>query len=329
MEVIPDLSKQLFRVNTGNFEDTALAVFRYQAANNEVYRQYLAYLGIKVSDIRSVSAIPCLPIDFFRTHRVISGHPAIEKTFISSGTTGESPARHHVADLKLYEESFTRCFEIFYGPVQDYCLLGLLPSYLERENASLVFMVEKLMQQSGHPLNGFYLDNMDQLAITLQKLEGSRQKAVLIGVSFALLDFAERYSFPVNQTIIMETGGMKGRREELTRPDLHERLIKSFRVEGIHSEYGMTELLSQAYALREGRFLTPPWMQVNIRDPYDPFSGLPSGASGAINIIDLANIHSIAFLATHDIGIKHTDGTFEVLGRLDHSAVRGCNLMVD
>ena len=332
--MIPGLQEDLniFNVKSGDFLSLALKIFRHQAAENPVYRSYLAALSREVSTVNSLDNIPFLPIRFFKTHRVVSGEAGeLGSVFESSATTGLNVSRHYVKDLHLYEESFFRNFEMNYGPARDLCIIGLLPSYLERKNSSLVYMVDHLIKRSAHTESGFYLNEFGLLTETLQCLEIKKQKTLLIGVSFALLDFAEQYPSPFQHTIVMETGGMKGRREELIREELHSRLKKAFGLGCIHSEYGMTELLSQAYSPEDGIFRAPPWMHVMARDEEDPLSIRIPGdrpVSGALNIIDLANIHSCSFIATDDIGRVHPDGRFEVLGRMDGSDLRGCSLMI-
>jgi hypothetical protein len=323
------LIRQVFSVsNTNDFEQAALAVFRFQYQNNAVYRSYCDALSIPVDRIGGIHQIPFLPISFFKTHNVICGVNSITGlVFESSGTTGMQPSRHLVPDKQLYEQSFRQTFTQFYGPVQDYCILGLLPSYLERRHSSLVYMVHDLITHSSHGQSGFYLYDFDTLAQTLQQLESAGQKTILFGVTYALLDFAEQHPMPLHHTIVVETGGMKGRKKELLRAEVHGLLKKSFCLNSIHAEYGMTELLSQAYAMQEGRFKMPLWMRVLVREEDDPLAVHSGIATGGINIIDLANIYSCAFIATEDSGRLHGDGTFEVLGRLDHAEVRGCSLL--
>ena len=318
---------KIFEKGSLDFEALALDIFRYQRKNNAVYGAYVEALGVDPSRVERLEAIPFLPIRFFKTHAVKTGDFEPEVVFESSGTTGMVNSRHLVKDLSLYKESFTRAFDLFYGPVSDYCILGLLPSYLERGNSSLVLMVDELIRRSGHAQSGFYLDEYAKLAGLLKELEARQQKTLLIGVSFALLDFAEQYRFPLKHTIIMETGGMKGRRKELIRAELHAILQQAFSVNNIHSEYGMTELLSQAYSKGAGIYHCPPWMKVLLRDDEDPLHVLRSGA-GIVNVIDLANIHSCSFIATDDAGKVYEDGSFEVLGRVDGSDMRGCSLLV-
>lgn len=319
----------IFDINSeAAFTKKALELFKFQFEENPVYRSFCDLLYKHPSDVQKLEDIPFLPIEFFKTHKVVSIKKDIQQTFTSSGTTGSVVSQHHVADLDIYKKSFQKGFAHFYGNIEDYAVLALLPSYLEREGSSLVYMVEDMIQESKHPKSGFYLNNLDALKQTLLELETSRQKTLLIGVSYALLDLVEFHQFELKHTIIMETGGMKGRRKELIKSELHRILKKGFGVNTIHSEYGMTELLSQAYSNGEGQFSTPSWMKVLIRDPEDALSILPKGKSGGINIIDLANVHSCAFIATQDLGKIHENGTFEVLGRFDQSDIRGCNLMV-
>jgi phenylacetate-coenzyme A ligase PaaK-like adenylate-forming protein len=345
---------KIFTIKEAGFESLALEIFRFQYASNPVYREYVKALHINASDVRSIMQIPFLPIRFFKSHAVQTTAFEPEVIFESSGTTGSTNGRHLVKDVSLYKEGFTKGFELMYGPVKDWCIIGLLPSYLERNNSSLVYMVNELIRQSQHQQSGFYLDEHDNLVSVLTSLEKCGQKTILIGVTFALLDFAEKYppdSYrePLQHTIVMETGGMKGRKKEMIRQEVHSIFQKKFSIESVHSEYGMTELLSQAYSKENGIFHCPPWMKVLIRDEEDPFSiqsgdgrwesGVGSremGAgsnfrhraqTGAINIIDLANIYSCSFIATDDGGKLYSDGSFEVLGRLDNSDLRGCSLM--
>ncbi|MET0392332.1 MAG: acyl transferase [Chitinophagaceae bacterium] len=319
---------KVFAVSPAGFAELALEIFRFQYAGNAVYRDYVNALQVNVSAVRSVVQIPFLPIRFFKTHRVQTGAAETAIVFESSGTTGTVPSRHFVSDAGLYRESFTRGFESFYGSAAGWCIIGLLPSYLERQHSSLVYMADDLVRQSGHADSGFYLYEQEQLAALLNRLERAGQKTLLIGVTFALLDFAEHCPMPLKHTVIMETGGMKGRREELVRQEVHDILQQAFHTPVIHSEYGMTELLSQAYSAGEGLFRCPPWMKVLVRDDEDPLSVYEGPGSGAINIIDLANIHSCSFIATEDAGRVFPDGSFHVFGRLDHSDLRGCSLLV-
>ena len=309
------------------FEQLALEVFKFQFENNQVYRSFCDLLYIHPSDVQNIKDIPFLPIQFFKSHEVLSNTEPIQMTFESSGTTGSITSKHHITDVSVYELSFIEGFKRFYGAIEDYVILGLLPSYLEREGSSLVYMVDQLIKRSKNADSGFYLDNTDRLISLLKELDQRKQPTILIGVSFALLDLIEEQQFELKHIIIMETGGMKGRKKEIIRTELHDQLKKGFGVDHIHSEYGMTELLSQAYAKGGNQFKTPPWMKVLIRDPEDALTITEGEKTGAINIIDLANINSCSFIATQDLGKLHKDG-FEVLGRFDHSDVRGCNLMV-
>ncbi|WP_242131282.1 LuxE/PaaK family acyltransferase [Aestuariivivens marinum] len=322
-------ANDIFNIQSENdFKTMAFKVFNYQFENNSVYRSFCDLLYIHPSDITSIKDIPFLPIQFFKSHRVLSSSKPIEKIFSSSGTTGSVTSKHYVTDLSIYENSFQKGFEQFYGNIKDYVILALLPSYLEREGSSLIYMAEVLIKQSKHKESGFYLNNLTELKDLLIKLESEGKKTLLMGVSFALLDLVEQYQFQLKNTIVMETGGMKGRRKELIRAELHNTLKEGFGVSTIHSEYGMTELLSQAYSKGHGIFNCAPWMQVLTRDTEDALAIQDYGKSGGINIIDLANINSCAFIATQDLGRTHPNGTFEVMGRFDHSDIRGCNLMV-
>ena len=269
-----------------------------------------------------------MPISFFKTHKVTSTQKEPETIFTSSGTTQSTTSKHFVPDIELYEKSFLKAFELFYGMPKDFCILALLPSYLEREGSSLIYMVNSLIEKSGHPHSGFYLHNLEELHQKLKILESKGAKTLLIGVSFALLDLVEQFPSNLTNTTVMETGGMKGRRKELIREELHQILEKGLGVEHIHSEYGMTELLSQGYSKGNGIFETPPWMKIVTRDTEDPLSIQPNGKTGGVNVIDLANLYSCSFIATQDLGKTHPNGTFEVLGRFDDSDIRGCNLMV-
>jgi phenylacetate-coenzyme A ligase PaaK-like adenylate-forming protein len=306
----------------------SLERFRHQAENVPVYKDFIGQLKLNPHKISRLEEIPFLPVEMFKRHEVLESGLKPVHCFESSGTTGMDTSRHYIADLKLYEASCLAGFRFFYGDPGEYCILALLPSYLERENSSLVYMARFLMEVSGHRLNGFYLNGHELLLKRLSELHTSGQKALLLGVSFALLDLAERIQAGFPGLTLMETGGMKGRRPEILREELHDILSQAFGVQDIHSEYGMTELLSQAYAKRKGLFRTPPWMKVLIRNPYDPFSYLSAGQTGLINVIDLANVHTCSFIATSDLGKVHPDGSFEVSGRSDHSDLRGCNLLV-
>lgn len=321
--------QNLFSISTAEeFAAKSLEVFRYQYLRNDVYQNFCDLLNQKPDNVIAVSEIPFLPIELFKSHKVISSKKQEEIVFTSSGTTGQHTSKHFVTDLSLYKESFRRGFELFYGSVEDYVVLALLPSYLERTGSSLIYMAQDLIKRSKKSDSGFYLNDLDGLAMKLRSLEEEGQKVLLIGVSFALLDLAEKYKLNLEHTIVMETGGMKGRRREIIRAELHESLKSGLGVENIHSEYGMTELLSQAYAVKNGVFECPPWMKILIRDPEDALTLLPQGKSGGINIIDLANINSCSFIATQDLGKNLGNGKTEILGRFDNSDIRGCNLMV-
>lgn len=314
--------------NNKQFEKIALKVFRFQYDNNSVYREFCQFLNVEKQQVKSLQQIPFLPIQFFKSHEVLSSQEKIQETFTSSGTTGMSTSRHLVTDISLYEESYRKGFSQFYGNIENYAVLALLPSYLEREGSSLIYMVDDLIQLSNHPESGFYLSNYDDLIQKLLQLDEAGENIILIGVTYALLDLIEKQHFQLKNTIIMETGGMKGKRKEMIREELHELLCKGFGVDAIHSEYGMTELLSQAYSLGNGIFECPNWMQVLIRDTEDALSYIEDGKTGGINVIDLANINSCSFIATQDLGKKQPNNSFEVLGRFDNSDIRGCNLMV-
>ncbi len=310
------------------FERMALELFQFQYDNNGVYKAFVNALHVKPWTVSRQTQIPFLPISFFKTHEVITRDFEPQAIFKSSGTTQSVYSSHMVKDLALYEKSFRNSFEAFYGKTNEWCILGLLPSYLERADSSLVYMVDQLIKDSAHPFSGFYLNEHEKLVSVLKEQEARSQKTLLIGVSFALLDLAEAFPIELKHTTVMETGGMKGRREEITREELHSILKNAFKVQQVHSEYGMTELLSQAYSKGEGVFQTPPWMKILIRDEEDPLNVKTDGR-GVINVIDLANIHSCCFIATDDAGKLNSDGSFEVLGRVDASDVRGCSLMVE
>jgi phenylacetate-coenzyme A ligase PaaK-like adenylate-forming protein len=319
----------IFAISTQKqFEKIALKVFRFQYEHNLVYKEFCDLLKVNIQKVKSLEQIPFLPIQFFKSHPVVSNTNAIEETFTSSGTTGMTTSKHLVTDISIYEESYRKGFSQFYGDIENYVVLALLPSYLEREGSSLIYMVEDLIRLSNHPESGFYLHNHDELIQKLIALDQSGQNVILIGVTYALLDVIEKHSFTLQNTIIMETGGMKGKRKEMIREELHEQLCEGFGVSMIHSEYGMTELLAQAYSLGNGVFECPSWMQILIRDTEDALSYIPQGKTGGINVIDLANINSCSFIATQDLGKKNPNNSFEVLGRFDNSDIRGCNLMV-
>lgn len=326
---IDKMERNFFNIQSEQqFTKKALEVFNYQFKNNKVYRSFCDLLYVHPSDISTIEEIPFLPIQFFKSREVVSSLDKVEAVFNSSGTTGTTTSRHLVTDLSLYEASYLKGFHHFYGNIKEYVVLALLPNYLERKGSSLVYMVNDLIQKTENPESGFYLNNLDELAQKLVALDKKGQKVLLIGVSFALLDLIEKYQFNLKNTLVMETGGMKGRRKELIRVELHALLKKGFSVRKIHSEYGMTELLSQAYSKGNGVFETPPWMKILIRDTEDALKILPQEKTGGINVIDLANYNSCSFIATQDLGRVHGNDTFEIIGRFDNSDLRGCNLMV-
>ncbi|WP_207424877.1 LuxE/PaaK family acyltransferase [Desertivirga brevis] len=311
------------------FEHQALDIFRYQAKENKVYSAFVNGLNIDASKVRSIEQIPFLPIEFFKSHRVITGDvTGAETIFSSSGTTGMSQSKHLVKDIGLYEQSFKKGFEILHENITDITILALLPSYLERDGSSLIYMVDSLIRATQNVDSGYYLYNHEELYQKLQLLKQQKRKVILIGVTYALLDFIEVYEVTFPELMVMETGGMKGKRKEMIREELHSLLTAGFGVSKIYSEYGMTELLSQAYSKGDGIFECPAWMKVLIRDTNDPLSYLSSGQTGGINVIDLANVYSCSFIATQDLGKVYDDGRFEVLGRFDNSDIRGCNLLV-
>ncbi|MFK5958427.1 MAG: acyl transferase [Lutibacter sp.] len=314
--------------NSNDFSEIALEIFQFQAKNCSVYKEFLNLLTIDICEVKTISQIPFLPVQFFKSHKIVSSKEVIQQVFLSSGTTGNAQSKHFVTDVSVYRKSFTKGFEYFYGAIEKFTVLALLPSYLERNGSSLIYMANSFIKKSKNSKSGFYLNNLDELYQNLIELDKNNEKVLLIGVSFALLDLVEKYKFKLKNTVIMETGGMKGRRKELIREELHQVLKEGFGVNNIHSEYGMTELLSQAYSTGNGIFECPPWMKILIRDTEDALTILPTGKSGGINVIDLANINSCSFIATQDIGKTYTNGTFEVLGRFDNSDIRGCNLLV-
>ncbi|WP_350293106.1 acyl transferase [uncultured Croceitalea sp.] len=313
--------------NRNEFESLALKTFKFQYEHNTIYQAFCNHLNRSPKNVKGIIEIPFLPIQFFKSKQIVTATESPEIIFESSGTTGSSTSKHYVLDLNIYEKSYLKGFQRFYGPIEDYCILALLPSYLERQGSSLIYMADDMIKKSKHPASGFYLNNLKELKTTIEKLERSGTKTLLIGVSFALLDLIEQYRFTLKHIIIMETGGMKGRRKEIIRNELHTILKKGFGVNMIHSEYGMTELLSQAYSKGDGVFQCPPWMSVFTRDTENPLEILGVEKTGGINVIDLANINSCSFIATQDLGKTYKDDSFEVLGRFDHSDIRGCNLM--
>jgi len=316
-------TKSIFSIATqADFDRMTLEVFRFQAEACTPYREYLELLGVDPAAVECPEQIPFLPIELFKSHRVYCGSNPPQQIFTSSSTTGQTPSRHYVADLRIYEEAFTRSFELFYGPAEQTAIFALLPNYLEREGSSLIYMVEGLIRRGG---GGFYLYDHDAL---LRDMEAHQGKKILLGVSYALWDLAEEQRGALRDVIVMETGGMKGRREELPREEFHRLLCDAFGVQSIHSEYGMAELMSQAYSDGNGIFRTPPWMRICVRDLNDPFRLLPNGATGGVNLIDLANLYSCSFLQTQDLGKVYDDGSFRILGRISGSEIRGCNLLV-
>ncbi|MGY5848313.1 LuxE/PaaK family acyltransferase [Salegentibacter sp. HM20] len=323
------LEKRIFEIESpADFEEICLEVFAFQYEHNKVYQKFCRLLNKKPENVSASKEIPFLPIEFFKNQKVISGRDDAEIIFTSSGTTGMATSKHYVSKLELYEQSFKKTFKQFYGDPENLVILALLPSYLERTGSSLIYMVDALIKQSRQPESGFYLNNLEELAEKLRSLEARGKKSLLIGVSFALLDLVEKYNFKLQHTIVMETGGMKGRRKEMIREELHGILKQGFGVEKIHSEYGMTELLSQAYSKGDGIFECPKWMKILIRDPEDPLQLLDGGKIGGINMIDLSNLYSCSFIATQDLGKKLSNFETAILGRFDNSDVRGCNLLI-
>lgn len=323
------LIKKVFSLTSGRgFENVAMELFSYQSQKNPVYNAFISHLGINPGKVRSLQDIPSLPVSLFKTQKVLTSGETVKLVFRSSRTTSAVPSCHYLTDISLYRNSLLKCFEHFYGDISQYSIFALLPSYAERDDSSLAWMASELISKSAHPESGFYLNNTENLVKNLEKRKPGDRRAIFLGVSFALLDLAEKHNLKLENTIIIETGGMKGRRKEIVREELHSLLKKGFGVKNIHSEYGMTEMLSQAYSRSGGKFKCPPWMKVMIRDPYDPFKYLPAGKGGGVNVIDLANIDSCAFLETSDLGRILPDGKFEINGRLDNSDIRGCNLLV-
>ena len=318
------MQSDIFNIkNDEEFEKAALKLFKYQIINNPIYKNY-AQLVLKNKIPKNIYEIPFLPIDFFKSNEVICKNKNVDSIFLSSGTGGER-SKHLVCDIELYKQSFLKSFELFYGDVSQYCILSLLPNYREQGASSLVYMVDELIKESKNKLSGFYLNNYEKLAKTINVVEEKNQKTILFGVTYALLDFAEQFPTKLKSTIIIETGGSKGKRKEYIKEELHNILKQSFCLENIHSEYGMTELLSQSYSKSNGVFKSPPWKKIIIRDPHDPFSIVEANKTGGINIIDLANIYSCPFIATQDLGKTYEDESFSILGRFDNSDLRGCN----
>jgi hypothetical protein len=329
-----EIEKDIFKVDAAGFDELALKIFLFQYRNNELYRRFCNFLRVEPNEVKSLEQIPFLPIQFFKSHQVITTFFVPEITFESSGTTNAVNSRHFVKKLSLYSQSFKSAFRIFYGEARSYCVLGLLPSYLERSGSSLVYMVKNLVDESSNKSSGFFLYDHEQLQQTILQNEAKAIPTLLIGVTYALLDFAENSELKLKHTIVMETGGMKGKRKEMTRQEVHAVLTNRLGINKIHSEYGMTELLSQAYSSADGIFNCPPWMKVMLRAEDDPLNILKPSRSegmqqtGVVNIIDLANLYSCAFIATDDVGRLYHDGSFEILGRLDNSDIRGCGLMI-
>jgi hypothetical protein len=330
-KMIAEIQDSIFKIRTEEeFRGTTLKAFNYQSENNQVYKEFISFLGKDRSPVITTGDIPFLPVEFFRNHKIITGDRPVEIIFETSGTTGITPGKHYVSDLALYERSFLKSFRMFYGDPRDYLIIAMLPSYTERGGSSLVYMAGKLIMESHHPQSGFYKGGTDAILNAVKKGKEAGSRILLLGVSFALLDLAESGSHDFSGVTIMETGGMKGRRKEITRSDLHNILKDKFNVNTIHSEYGMTELMSQAYSSGDGIFYCPPWMKIILRDPQDPLSLFSQpGKTGGINIIDLANLNSCSFISTGDLGKLHEDGGFEVLGRFDSSDIRGCNLLAE
>jgi hypothetical protein len=319
--------ESIFKIKTiDDFESMAVKIFKYQFDNNKIYRSFCDLINKNPSDITNSNQIPFLPIKFFKSHTVLSSNQSIEKKFISSGTTNTNLSTHYITDLKLYESSFENSFKYFFGDIKEFTILALLPSYLENKNSSLIYMADKLIKESNRKNSGFYLDNYIELKDKLIELK--KEKVILIGVTFALLNLIEKFNFKLPNLTIVETGGMKGRRKEMIRNELHTKLINGFGTDLICSEYGMTELLSQAYSTNNGIFQCPPWMKIHIREPQDALSFKKNGITGGVNVIDLANINSCSFIATEDLGKKNNENNFEILGRFDNSDIRGCNLLV-
>jgi hypothetical protein len=319
--------ESIFKIKTiDDFESMAVKIFKYQFDNNKIYRSFCDLINKNPSDITNSNQIPFLPIKFFKSHTVLSSNQSIEKKFISSGTTNTNLSTHYITDLKLYESSFENSFKYFFGDIKEFTILALLPSYLENKNSSLIYMADKLIKKTNRKNSGFYLDNYIELKDKLIELK--KEKVILIGVTFALLNLIEKFNFKLPNLTIVETGGMKGRRKEMIRNELHTKLINGFGTNLICSEYGMTELLSQAYSTNNGIFQCPPWMKIHIREPQDALSFKKNGITGGVNVIDLANINSCSFIATEDLGKKNDENNFEILGRFDNSDIRGCNLLV-
>jgi phenylacetate-coenzyme A ligase PaaK-like adenylate-forming protein len=328
LNTFKSFESHLYDVNGQSFEEKALALFRFQATYNQIYREFIRNLSVDINNILSIERIPFLPISLFKKHEIKSGNWKPVMEFQSSGTTGITTSKHLIPDLQFYQNHAERCFNHFFGDVADYHFLAFLPSYVERKNSSLIAMIDWFIKKSQSPVSGYYLNNVERLLSDLESLRGDKKKVILWGVSFALLDLVERYQPDLSHCVVFETGGMKGRRKEITREELHSILKKGFNINSVYSEYGMTELLSQAYSLGEA-FSCPPWMKVMTRELSDPLQIIEGEETGGINIIDLANAHSVAFIETEDLGKVYKNGFFEVLGRIDNSDVRGCNLLIE
>lgn len=328
MNTSESFKRHLPSINNENFDDYALKLFHFQSQKNEIYKTFLQNIRIDTQKVKNVKDIPFLPIHFFKEFAIKTGSWKEKLIFESSGTTGQTASKHYVKAPTFYRQISKAVFERFYGPLSEFVFLALLPSYLERGSSSLVYMVDYFIRESGSPHSGFYLYNYDELYEKLLLMKNKGLKTVLVGVTFALLEFAAKYPVEFPGLIVMETGGMKGRGKEMVRYEVHSRLGNAFCIQKVHSEYGMTELLSQAYAMEMGRYKSPSWMKVFIREINDPFEWEKPGRSGGINIIDLANVDSCAFIETKDIGKVSEDGSFEVLGRFDNSEIRGCNLLI-
>lgn len=329
MHQLQNLYSQVFKISEQNFDSVALEIFKYQSKNNLIYKKYLKLLGINVERVKHTRGIPFMPIDFFKDFKVISGNWEPEVIFLSSGTGGQKRSKHYIRKLLFFKNVSLRIFNQYYGHPRQYHIFALLPSYNNaQKNSSLIHMVKFLIDASGSDLSGFYSDNLENLMENIKFAKSLKGKIMLFGVSFALLDFAEKLSIDLDDSIIIETGGMKGQRVEITRNELHRSLKSAFNVKKVHSEYGMTELLSQAYSGENGIFSTPKWMRIVIRDIYDPYNTVTLGKTGGLNVIDLANIDSCSFIETQDMGLLHKNGYFEVIGRLDNSEIRGCNLHI-
>lgn len=329
MDNFKNFNSLLYTLNAQNVTDIALRLFRFQAEHNPIYAKYIHHLGVKVGKVERLEEIPFLPISFFKSQVLKTGEWTPHTNFTSSGTTGDTTSTHFIADLDFYLSHSERCFAHFFGQLEQYHIFALMPSYLERKDSSLIAMLESFIAKTNSPYSGFYLYEHEKLVTDIMDARKGNRKIILWGVSFALLDLMEKFSLNLGDCIIIETGGMKGRRKEMTRQELHNQLKKGFRVDQIYSEYGMTELLSQAYTRGGELFYPSPWMKIMVRETVDPFEKGLITRSGGLNVIDFANAHSICFIETEDAGKAFLDGSFEVAGRLDNSDVRGCNLMVE